>query len=134
MWNHARLDETLAMFVEIDAPRIACTFGKQLKNAPSRMETPNAGGYGGALARRRSWFANVRMREHTVTTVKPAVRSPAKRIQCFVRILIAPPVQENFRRSFWFGHIAVGDWYEHQIRRCPDPDPAETDLQAAHQV
>src|ERR1051326_3519275 len=51
-----------------------------------------------------------------------------------MRILISPTIQENFRWSLGFGRIAVGDGYEHQIRRCPDPDPSETDFKAAHQI
>src|SRR5438552_10987532 len=134
MRNDAGFDETLSMLVEIDAPGIARAFGEELKDAPGRMETPNAGSYGRALAWRSPRFANVGMREHSMTAIEPAIWSPAKSIQSLVGILIAPAVEQYLRRAGWFGRIAVGNGDEHQIRRCPHPYSTEADLEAAHQI
>src|SRR5215467_2753295 len=49
-------------------------------------------------------------------------------------ILKAPAIQENLRRSFWFGRFALGNRYEHQIRGRSNPNTAKPYLQTAHQI
>ena len=80
MRNHARFDDTLAMLIKINPPRVARAFGKKLEDVPGWMIAPDAGSDRCALAIRRPRFADLRMREHTVAAVEPAVRPPAKSI------------------------------------------------------
>src|SRR5438552_11319971 len=80
MRNHAGFDDTLAMFIEINSPRVARALGKKLEAVPRGMITPDAGSDRCALAIRRSRFADLRMREHSVAAVEPAVWPLAKSI------------------------------------------------------
>ena len=109
MRNDAGFDDALAVLVEIDAPRIAGAFGKQFEHMLGRMITPDAGVDARAFAVRRAGLADVRMREHAVAAIKPAVRSPGESVQRFVRVLISPTIEQNLRwpGGLWF--IAIFD-------------------------
>ena len=105
-----------------------------------------------ALVVGRAGLADVRVREHAVAAVEPAVGSPDERVQRLVRVLAAPAVEQDFRpggtslgnatpgrgiglHRHAVGHVVavlVGD--EHQIRRRADPHAAEAELQPADQV
>ena len=78
--DDTRLDKHLAVVVEVEAPRVAGAVGENFKDMLGRMITPDAGSDRCALAIRRSRFADLRMREHSVAAVEPAVRPPAKGI------------------------------------------------------
>src|SRR5690349_8839972 len=64
--NDAGRTERLAVIVEINTPRIAGAFGKDLELVALRMKSPDARVKGHALSLRRARLADVRMREHTV--------------------------------------------------------------------
>ena len=50
-----------------------------------------------------------------------------------MRVLISPPIEQDFRLGVRLVvAVAVGD--EHQVRRGPDPDAAEADLQSTDEV
>ena len=73
------------------------------------------------------------MGEDSVTTVKPTIWSPDESVECFVGVLIAPTIQEDFR----FGvrdivAIFIGD--EHEVRSRSDPDTAEANFESADEV
>src|SRR5436305_4141228 len=60
--NYTRGAERLAVVVPIDAPRIACAFGKDFEGVSRGVVPPNAGIDGSALGVWRAGFANARMR------------------------------------------------------------------------
>ena len=134
MWNHTRLDNALPVFVEVNAPRIARALGENLEDMFRRMITPDTGVDARPLAVRRSGFADVGMCEHTMTTVKPAVRSPLERVQRLVRILPAPAVEKDLRFACGLRFIAIRNRNEHQIRRGSDPDAAEANFDSADEI
>src|ERR1043166_5447741 len=74
MRNDARLDEALAVLVEVHAPRIARAFGENFELMLRGMITPHRGIDPLALCFRRAGLADIRRTEHAVTSVKPAVR------------------------------------------------------------
>ena len=135
MRNDAHLGKELAMFVEVNAPRIAAPFSEDLEEALSRMIAPHPGIHPLAFTLRRAGFADVRRTEHTVATVQPAIRPPRKRVEHFVGVGgKVPAVQENLRITPRLGIVPIGNWHEHQVRRRADPHTTETDLESAHQV
>src|SRR5258705_7279134 len=98
MRHHARLDETLPVLVEIDPPRIARAFGKHFEDMLSGMIPPNSGVYPLAFFLGRARSADKRRAKHTMTTVKPAIRSPRKGVQRLVRITRKiPPIEQHVR-------------------------------------
>src|SRR2546430_17735340 len=88
MRNHARLDETLAVFIEVNAPRIARTFCKHFENMLGGMIPPHAGVHALAFFLRRAGFADERRAKHAVTTIEPAIGSPGEigRASCRERV------------------------------------------------
>src|SRR5215813_5364132 len=74
------------------------------------------------------------MCKNSVTAVKPAVRAPRESVQRFMGVLVSPPVEQDLRRTGRFGFLAIIDRDEHQVRRCADPDAAETNFDAADQI
>src|SRR4051812_2680600 len=130
MRDHAGFDVALAVFVEVNAPWVARPFGEKFKYAASGMITPDAGIDARAFAVGRAGFADVRVREHAVATVKPAVRTPRKRVQRFMRVLICKAVEQRFNRTI--GNvivIAIGN--KLQIWSCPNKHAAKADLHTA---
>src|SRR5207247_9568773 len=72
MRDHAGLDEALAVFIEVNAPRIARAFRKHFKGAFGGMIPPHAGVHALPLFLGCAGFAHKRWTENTVTTVEPA--------------------------------------------------------------
>ena len=92
--NHARLDEALAVFVEVNAPGIARAFREHFEDAPRGVKTPDRGIDALPLLLRRARLGDKRRTEHAVAAVEPAVRSPGKRVQRFVRVAgVIPAIQ-----------------------------------------
>src|SRR5262249_5669005 len=131
--HHARLDERLAVGVEVQTPRIARAFREDFKDVPGRMIAPDAGIDRCAVLVRRAGLADTRMSKNTVAAVQPTVRPPAEGIERLVSILVMPSVKKDLRLA---GRLVLAllDWHVHQVRRRPDPDAAEADLQAADEV
>ena len=42
-----------------------------------------------------SWMTNLRLGEHTMTAIQPAIWSPNKTIESFVPVLNTPTIEEN---------------------------------------
>ncbi len=81
----------------------------------------------------RTRLADAGVGENTVAAVKPAVRAPGEAVERFVSIMLAPAVEQDLGRSVGpVVAVAVGD--EKEMRGRADPDAAETDFQAAHQI
>src|SRR5262245_3172867 len=78
MGNNAGFDNALAILVKIDAPRIAGALGEDFEFMSHGMIPPNARVDASALAVWRAGPADIRMREHTMATVKPSVRTPGE--------------------------------------------------------
>ena len=97
------------------------------------MIPPDAGVDLRALVVGRARLADVRMREHAVTAVQPAVGAPDERVERFVRVLIRPAVEQHLRRAVRFV-VAVFVGNEQQLGRRADPHAAETDFEPADQV
>ena len=74
MRDHAHLRPQLAIFVEINTPRIAASFGEDFKFLAARMITPNTGIHPLPLAGWSARPADVTRAKHTMTTVKPAIQ------------------------------------------------------------
>src|SRR5690606_21306559 len=90
--NDAGGNERMPAVVEVDPPRIARSFGKNLELVPLRVITPYAGVDLHTFVIRRSWFADLRMGEDAMAAVEPAVGSPAEGVQRLVRVVVAPAV------------------------------------------
>ena len=88
-------DERLAVVVEIDAPGIARAVGEDLEDVPRRVIAPDAGVDRRALVVGRARLADLRMREHAVAAVEPAVGAPGEGVERLVRVLIAPAVEQD---------------------------------------
>src|SRR5688572_6240724 len=81
MRNDTGLNETLASLVKVDSPGIAGAFGKYFEDFFGGMITPYAGIDASPFAVGRSRFADVGVRKHSMTSVKPAIRSPGKSVE-----------------------------------------------------
>src|SRR5205823_6941976 len=135
MRDHARLDETLAVFIEVNAPRIARAFCKHFENMLGGMIPPHAGVHALAFFLRRAGFADERRAKHAVATVEPAIGSPGEGVQRFVRVgVVIPAVEENLRIAGGFRRVAVLNRHEHQIWRGADPHAAEAEFQSADEI
>src|SRR5947208_364587 len=96
--DDAGLDERLAVLVEVEAPWIAGAVGEHLELVLGRMVTPDARVDRHAVLLGHSRLADLRVCEDTVAAVEPAVRAPGERVERFVRVLVAPAIQEDLRR------------------------------------
>ena len=125
--------ESLAVVVEVEAPRVAGAFGEDLEDVPGRMVAPDRRRSAAGARRQAPGLADVRVREHAVRSVEPPVRAPRERVERLVRVLIAPAVEQNLRRSC---RTVVPSFVrnEHQIRCRADPHAAESDFDAADEV
>src|SRR5260370_31689293 len=83
------------MLIEIYARGIAGAFPEDLENVFGGMIAPNPGVDAGALLVGRAGFADVRVREHTMAAVEPAIRTPGESVERFVGVLVSPPVEQN---------------------------------------
>ena len=95
--NHAGRAKCLAVVVEIDAPRIAGSFGENFELVPRGMVSPDGRVERNAVAVGRARLAHARVREHAVATVEPAVGPPNERVERFVRVLPGPAIEQNLR-------------------------------------
>src|SRR5437667_2403993 len=134
MRNDAGLDETLAVLIEIYAPGIAGAFPEDLENVFGGMIAPYAGIDTGALLVGRAGFADVRVREHTMAAVEPAIRTPGEGAERFVGVLVSPAVEQNPGRPGGLRLVPILNGNKHQIRRRPHPHAAETHFEAADQI
>src|SRR5687768_13153232 len=101
--HHTRIDETLSVLIEINAPWIARAFRKNFKSVLRRMIPPHCCVHPLPLLLRRPWLANVRRAEYPVATIEPAVRTPCERVQRLVRVAhVVPAVQQNLRLARGF--------------------------------
>ena len=123
----------LAAVVEVDAPGVARAVGEDLELVPRGMIAPDAGVDRRALVGRRARLADVRVREHAVAAVQPAVGSPDERVERLVRVLVAPAVEQHLGLAVGLV-VAVAIGHEQQVRRRADPHAAEADFQPADQV
>ena len=80
-----------------------------------RVIAPDAGVERRALVVGRARLADVRVREHAVAAVEPAVRAPGERVERLVRVLVAPAVEQDLAAA---GRpiVAVLDRDEQQVR------------------
>ena len=125
--------EGVAVVVEVEPPRIARALGESFEDVPGRVIAPDPAVERRAVGVRRAGLADLRVREHAVGAVQPAVRSPSKRVQRLVRVLVAPSVEQHLRRPGRpIGARLHRD--EQQVRSGADPDPAEPDLEAADEI
>ena len=73
------------------------------------------------------------MREDAVAAVEPAVGAPDEAVERFVRVFVAPAVEQLLRLAVGLV-VAVFVGNEEQVRGGADPDAAEADFQAADEV
>src|SRR4051794_21586508 len=73
------------------------------------------------------------MREDAMTAIEPAIGPPRKSVQRLMRVLVAPAIQEDLRRTSGFVFAGL-DRHKHEIGSRPDPDAAETNFETADQV
>src|SRR5581483_847437 len=106
---------------------------ENLEDMPGRMVAPDAGIDRDTLLVGRAGLADARMGEDTVAAVQPAIRSPAEGVERLVRVLVVPAVEQHLRRAGWLV-LALFDRHEQQVRRRPNPDAAEADLQATDEI
>ena len=131
--DDARGRERMAVVVEVEAPRIAGAFGEHLEDVLRRMVAPDAAVQLLALGVRRAGLADVRVREHAVRSVEPAIGAPGEGVEHLVRVLIAPAVEQHLRRARRTVRPVL-DRNEQQVRRRADPHAAEADLDAADEI
>ena len=129
--NHAGFDEEIAVRIVVQPPRVRGALREDFKRMPRRMISPDARVDRRALRVLRAGSADVRVREHAVATVQPAIRTPDETVKGFVRVLVAETIEENFRLARLVVRIG-GD--EQHVRRSPDPDAAEAILDARDEV
>ena len=123
----------MTVVVEVEAPRVARALGEDLEDVLRRMKAPDRAVEPLALGVWGAGLADVRVREDAVRAVQPAVGSPRERVEHLVRVLIAPAVEQDLRRTRRQIRPRL-DRNEHQIRRGADPHAAEADFDAADEV
>ena len=132
MRDHAGLNEGITELIEVQAPGIAGAVREDLKFVPGRVIAPNAGVDRRAILVRSAGLANATVGEHTMTAVQPAIRAPRERVERFVRVLMAPAIEENLGFAGLVGLRVVRN--EHEVRRRPDPHAAKAHLDSTDQV
>src|SRR5277367_782021 len=98
------------------------------------MISPDAAGHGHPIARGCARFADPGGVEHAVATIEPSVRTPGERVQGFVRVRIAPAIEQYLWRPGRLGFVSIFHGNVHEIGRCAQPDAAESHLYAADQI
>ncbi len=115
------------------APGVARAVGEDLEGVPGRVIAPDPGVDRDALGVGRPGLADLRVGEHAVAAVQPAIGAPGERVQGLVRVLIPPAVEEDLGRAVGLVvAVAVGD--EEELRGRTDVDPAEPQLDPADEV
>ena len=125
--------EEVADAVEVEAPLVAATVGEDFEFVPQRMVAPDGGADARALGVGRAGLADERVGEDAVAAVEPAVGPPRETVERLVRVLKAPAVEEDLRRTV--GDVVVifvGN--EEQVRRRTGPHATEADLNAADEI
>src|SRR5204863_7077139 len=97
--DDAGFDEHLPMLVEVDAPGIARTLGELLEALLGRVIAPDRGVHEDALLVGGAGFADLRVGEHAVASVEPAVGSPHEAVERLVLVVVAPAVKHHLRRA-----------------------------------
>ena len=129
----SRIDPSLG--VDLDAKRVATTFGKDLITARFGVISPDE------LAHRVvRLFTGIKPRTSDVAgdgrplgRIKPAVGAPAKAVDDRVRIFQAEPLEMNF--GVGIGHVVViAIRVKEQIRRVEHPDAAPAASQRGDNV
>ena len=95
--NHAGRREPIPILVEVEAPRIANPVGEDFEFMLRGVIAPDARIDRITLGVGRPRLADARMREDAVTSIEPAIGSPGKAIERFVRILVAPAIEQDRR-------------------------------------
>jgi hypothetical protein len=85
--------EQLAVLVVIESPLIAPAGGKNLELMADGVIPPDTRPQFGPFIVWGSGLSNAGVIEHTLVSIEPAIRSPQKAVQAFVRILVAKAVQ-----------------------------------------
>ena len=93
--DDARGREGVAVVVEVEPPRVARALGEDFEDVPGRVIAPDAAVERRAVGVRRAGLADLRVREHAVRAVQPAIGSPAEGVQRLVRVLVAPSVEQH---------------------------------------
>ena len=126
--DDTRGDERLSAIVKIQSPRIARAPREHLELVLRGMITPHAGIDALALGIRRAGLAHVAVREHAVTAVQPAVRSPREAVERLVPVLPTPSIQHHLRFAVRLV-VAVFVGNKIQIRGRPHPHSTKAHLQ-----
>src|SRR5262245_10555132 len=122
--NDAAGEETLPVAIEIHAPGVARPLGKDIETLLRQVVAPD---------RRIHLHAiDFRLREDAVQAVELAVRAPLKGVECFVRVLTAETLEQNFAAVTLAR--AVGVFEKEKIGRRTEKDAAVADLDAAGHV
>ncbi len=125
--------EQVAHRVEIQAPLIAAAVSEDFEFVPHGMIAPHASAQFLPLRIRGAGLADQRVREHALAPIEPTVHAPRETVECLVRVLKAPPIEQHLRSTIGtIVTIAIGN--EQQMRGGADPDAAETNFQAADQI
>ena len=91
--------EEVAILVVVEAPGVAGAVGKDFELVPDGVIAPDAGVERDALVGRRARLADFAVREDAVAAVEPAVGSPDEAVERFVRVFVAPAVEQLLRGS-----------------------------------
>src|SRR5262245_38679788 len=132
--DHAGLDKALAIWIEINAPGIARSFREHFEHLFDRMIAPHPGVDASAFAVGGAGLSDVRMGEHSMATVEPAVGSPGEGVEGVVGVLVSPAIQQDLWRARRFGFVAILQRNEHELRGGTDPDTTKAYLNATYQV
>ena len=82
---------------------------------------------------RSTRLTDIGVRKDSVAAVEPTIRAPCEGVECFVCILPAPAIQQDFRWTV--GRIvSIAIRNEQQIRSCTDPHSAKTNFKTADKV
>ena len=77
--------------------------------------------------------ADIAVGEDAVAAVEPAVGAPDETVECLVRVLVAPAIEEDLRRAVGLV-VAVLVRDVHQIGGRADIETAEAEFDAADEV
>ena len=91
--NDAGLGKPFSLRIVVESPGVGGAMGENVEFLLQRMISPVGTIELRPLVCRRSRSADNGMGEDAVAAVEPAVRSPVKRIQRFMRVLIAPAIE-----------------------------------------
>ncbi len=92
--DHAGGDESLAAVVKVHSPRVAGAPREDLEVESLRMQPPHTSVERHARFVGSARLADFAVREDAVGSVEPAVRTPDEGVERFVRVFVAPAVEE----------------------------------------